>query len=463
MRTVSPVEPTAAAPPAQEFAFTPPPRPASGRRITVRSAVVTFVAADLAAVILITIGVAWLVSRSATAGAVRDARDLTVAEGRAAVWPLLTDGVVHGDPGALAALDQVVKTRVLSDRLVRVKIWSAGGTILYSDEPRLIGQHYGLDHDDAKALTSGNPEAGVSNLAAPENLYERQFKKLLQVYDGLRTSGGQPVLFEAYIKFSSVTADSHRAFVSVLPAMLAGLLLLFLAQVPLAWAMARRLETGQIEQQRLLQRAISSADVERRHIAADLHDGPVQALAGTALSLTAAAEHASTAGLSDVAATVSRAAGELRQGIRDLRTLIVAIAPPRLHDEGLAVALQDLVSPLRARGVEVSVTIPDRIDLPRGVEALAYRTAQEAIRNIGRHASTAHRVTVTVTQPEGRFHLEIADDGPGFSPATVDAHSAQGHVGLHLLGELAGDAGGRLDVHSDGHTGTRLRLELPIS
>jgi signal transduction histidine kinase len=461
MRTVSAVEPAPAAPP-KSFAFTPPPHPARGRRITVRSAVMAFVAADLAAVILITLGVAWLVSRSASAGAVRDARDLTVAEGRAAVWPLLTDGVVRGDPAALAALDEVVKTRVLSDRLVRVKIWSADGTIVYSDEARLIGQHFGFDKEDAKALTSGIPEAGVSNLAAPENLYERDFKKLLQVYDGLRTRSGQPVLFEAYIKFSSVTADSHRAFVSVLPAMLAGLLLLFLAQVPLAWAMARRIEAGQVEEQRLLQRAINSADVERRHIAADLHDGPVQALAGTALSLTAAAEHANAAGLADIATTVSGAAGELRQGIRDLRTLIVAIAPPRLHDEGLAVALQDLVSPLRARGVETSLTVPDRLDLPREVEALAYRTAQEAIRNIGRHASTARRVTVTVAQLDGRLQLEIVDDGPGFSPGTVNARNAQGHVGLHLLGELAGDAGGRLDVHSDGHTGTRLRLELPI-
>lgn len=440
--------------------FTPPP----GRRrrpITVRSAVAAFVAADLAAMLVVAVVVAVLVGRRATAGAVREARDLTVAEGRAAVWPLLTDDVVRGDPAAVAALDRVVRAQVLSDRLVRVKVWSADGTVVYSDEPRLIGQHFGLGADEREALASGQPLAGVSDLEEPENVYERPFIKLLQVYDGVHTPGGRPVLFEAYIRFSSVSAQSHRDFVSLLPALVAGLVLLFLAQVPLAWRMARRIEAGQVEEQRLLHRALSSAEVERRHIASDLHDGPVQALAGTALSLSAAADQADQAGLTEVAANVSVAAGELRQGIRDLRTLIVAIAPPRLHDEGLAAALDDLISPLRAQGVDAVLSVPPDLRLPREAEALAYRTAQEAIRNIARHAPSARRVTVSVTRRGERVCVEISDDGPGFTPGTLDARQGEGHVGLHLLGELAHDAGGHLDVRSDTSNGTHLSLELP--
>jgi two-component system NarL family sensor kinase len=427
----------------------------------VGSAVTAFVAVDLAAVLIIALAVAWLVGHSANAGAVRAARDLTVAEGRAAVWPLLTDSVMGGDPAAMATLDMTVRTRVLSERIVRVKVWSADGTILYSDEPRLIGRHFGLGEDERQALTDGHPAASVSNLADPENVYERHFGKLLQVYDGLKATDGKPVLFEAYIDFSSVTADSHRTLVSLLPAMLAGLLLLFLAQVPLVWAMARRLEADRVEEQRLLQRAINSADVERRHIAADLHDGPVQSLAGTAMSLTAAAEAAGKADQMAVAATVSEAAVELRQCIRDLRTLIVAIAPPRLHAEGLAAALEDLVSPLRARGVDTTLTVSDTLALSRDVEALAYRTAQEAIRNIGRHAPGARRVTVSASQEDDGFRLEIGDDGPGFDPESLESQPANGHVGLHLLGELASDAGGELYLRSAVATGTRLSLELP--
>jgi two-component system NarL family sensor kinase len=434
----------------------------SGRRITVRAAVVAFVAVDLAAVLVIAVGLAVLVGRSTTTSAIRDAQDLTIAEGRSVVWPLLTDGVVKGNPSALAALDRTVRARVLSPRIVRVKIWSSDGTVIYSDERRLIGQHFVLGASETRALHSGRSAANVSDLSEPENLYERHFSKLLQVYDGLRTPSGQPLLFEAYVTFASVGADSHRALVSLLPVTLAGLGLLFLVQVPMAWAMARRLETGRVEEQRLLYHALNSAEMERRHIAADLHDGPVQSLAGTALTLAAAAEQTKRNGPDEVGTMVSIAAGEVRQSIRDLRTLIVAIAPPRLHDEGLAAALEDLVSPLRARGVEVRLRVDDELDLSRPVEALAYRAAQEAMRNINRHAPEAQLVTVEGTQHGDRFVLQIDDDGPGFESARHGTPQTEGHMGIRLLAGLAHDAGGTLSLDSDGQSGAHLRLELPV-
>jgi two-component system, NarL family, sensor kinase len=434
----------------------------SGRRITVRAAVAAFVVVDLAAVLVIALGLSVLVGRSTTTSAIRDAQDLTIAEGRSVVWPLLTDAVVGGNPSALAALDRTVRTRVLSDRIVRVKIWSSGGTVLYSDARALIGEHFALGANELRALHTGRSAANVSDLAEPENLYERHFNKLLQVYDGLRAPSGQPLLFEAYVTFTSVGADSHRALVSLLPVTLAGLGLLFLVQVPMAWAMARRLESGRVEEQRLHHHALNSAETERRHIAADLHDGPVQSLAGTALSLAAAAEQAKRTAPAEVGTLVSIAAGDVRQSIRDLRTLIVAIAPPRLHDEGLAAALEDLVSPLRARGVEIRLRVDDNLELSRPVEALAYRTAQEAIRNINRHAPAARRVTVEGARRDDWFVLQIGDDGPGFDPESLITLQADGHMGIRLLTGLAHDTGGSLSLGSDGESGAHLRLELPV-
>jgi len=119
------------------------------------------------------------------------------------------------------------------------------------------------------------------------------------------------------------------------------------------------------------------------------------------------------------------------------------------------------VSPLRAQGVDTLLSVPDDLSLPPEVEALAYRTAQEAVRNIGRHAPDARRVTVDVSHRNDGLRMEIGDDGPGLSPGTLDLRHAEGHVGLHLLGELADDAGGRLEVRSDGKAGTHLSLELP--
>jgi signal transduction histidine kinase len=205
---------------------------------------------------------------------------------------------------------------------------------------------------------------------------------------------------------------------------------------------------------------MEAGEVERRHLAADLHDGVVQSLVGTSLSLSASSDEAARAGLPAVANRLNEASDDLRQGVRDLRSLIVAIAPPRLHDEGLAVALRDLVSPLRARGIDAGLQVEEELTLPPDTETLLYRGAQEALRNVTRHAR-AHNVDVSVARSNGSVRLEVSDDGVGFSPRTSMERRSAGHVGLHLLGELATDAGGSFDVVSAPGEGTRVRLEVP--
>ena len=71
-----------------------------------------------------------------------EARRLATLAGRGVVEPALTDAALDGSPEALDALDVVVQERVLSDDVVRVKIWTPDGRIVYSDEPRLIGRTY---------------------------------------------------------------------------------------------------------------------------------------------------------------------------------------------------------------------------------------------------------------------------------------------------------------------------------
>jgi signal transduction histidine kinase len=431
----------------------------------VAASVLAFAAAGLASVLVIGLLVAWMVRRDATENTIREARDLTISEGRTAIAPVLQDGLLTGDPAAVAAIDDVVRNRLLSDRVVRVKIWSADGTVLYSDFPGVVGQRFQLDAEELEALATGSAHAERSDLSGPENVGERGFSELLEVYNGLRTPSGQPVLFEAYLRFSSVSGQVNRTVTSVLPALVAGLALLFLIQIPLAWSLASRVQKARIEEHRLLRRALEAGDVERRHVAADLHDGVVQQLVGASLSLSAAAEEAERGGLPGVATRVAAASSELRQSVRDLRSLIVAIAPPRLHDEGLAAALGDLVSPLAARGIEAGLTI----DLPTAggvrlapeTETLVYRTAQEAVRNVTRHAK-ANRVDIDVRAANGSVRLEVRDDGVGFSPEMLAGRQAAGHVGLHLLSQLADEAGGRLQVEGRPGEGTSVELEVPV-
>ena len=80
-----------------------------------------------------------------------------------------------------AALDSVVRSRVLGSDIVRVKIWSPDGRVLYSDEPQLIGGVYILNEDDTAVFASGETDADISDLSKLENRFERGNGRLLEV------------------------------------------------------------------------------------------------------------------------------------------------------------------------------------------------------------------------------------------------------------------------------------------
>jgi signal transduction histidine kinase len=111
----------------------------------------------------------------------------------------------------------------------------------------------------------------------------------------------------------------------------------------------------------------------------------------------------------------------------------------------------------------VQVDAPDDLDLPLETATLLFRTTQEALRNVARHAR-ASRVEVRVTPAgprSGALVLEVADDGIGFDPVAVLHAPAAGHLGLRVLADQARAAGARLAVRSAAGRGARLRLTVP--
>ncbi len=432
-----------------------------GRRpATVRGAVVQFAASGLVVLVLLGGAAVLVLRQEGRDESIRDARTLTQALGSGVVEQSLDDRLLLGDEQAVAQLDRVVRRGVLSDQVVRVKIWSRDGRAIYSDEPRLIGSVYPLGEDELAALDSGATEAELSDLTKPENRFERSYDELLEVYLPIVTPGGERVLFETYQPFDSITASGRRIWLQFTPALILALVLLWLIQLPLALSLARRVRESQRERESLLRQAIESSDTERRRIAADLHDGVVQDLAGISYGLSAAADRIPPEEASGLAATLRSAATATRQSMRRLRSLLVEIYPPNLQTVGLAAAIADLAAPLTAAGAEVRIDIPAELRLREPVEALLYRGAQEALRNVAKHAGAA-TVAVRVEQENGVVWLQVDDDGQGFSPEALEERQAGGHLGLRLLGDLAERAGGSLDVATRPGQGTSLRLEVP--
>ncbi|MHA6793445.1 sensor histidine kinase [Pseudonocardia bannensis] len=424
-------------------------------RLTGRGLALRYAGTAVVTLLLVALGAAYVSRALGIEEAIDDARRMTRGLAQIAVEPVLRDGLLTGDPEAIAALDAVVRGQVMPDLQVRVKLWDRSGTVLYSDEPRLIGEHFGLGADQLESFATGTVKAELSNLSEPENRFEEPANELLEVYLPVRTPNGTMLLLECYYGYESVTQAGQKIWFRFAPYTLGSLVLLSLAQAPIAVALARRLRRNQRQREALLRQAIEATDTERRRIAADLHDGVVQDLAGVAFSLGAATR----SGGADVQQS-REAADRVRQAVKALRSLLVEIYPPNLYEEGLAAALADLAAGPGPRGIRTELAIETPLD-DLGVDEteLIYRVAQEGLRNVVAHAR-ASRVDIRVHRRDRVLVLSVADDGSGMDLEHLPVRP--GHLGLRALADLAHGIGAGLTVESALGAGTTLRLEVPV-
>jgi two-component system NarL family sensor kinase len=421
---------------------------------------VRFTAAGLIVLLSLAALIAFVARQAGIEQATESARQVTYVTARGVVEPRLDAAVIAGEPAALTAFDQAMRKYVLQGSLVRVKLWNADGRIVYSDEPRLIGQQFPLGPEEQEALQrQGSSASEVSDLSRPENKFEIPYKKLLEVYVGVRGTNGEPMLFEAYFEYQAVTEAGQAAWRRFAPPSLGALLVLELVQIPFAWSLARRVQRQQRDRERLLQHAVDASDAERRRIAGELHDGVVQELTGLNYALDAMRLGHPTEG--QRAELIADSASRLRGSIGSLRSLLVDIYPPNLAEEGLTSALAELAAGLERAGIEVRLETDGADELPPAVAALLFRTAQEVVRNVAAH-SGAGEVLIKAGRSDGRAVLIVDDDGRGFDESRLGERSSNGHLGLRSIGDLLAESGGTLTVRAAPGQGTRVEAEVPM-
>jgi two-component system, NarL family, sensor kinase len=244
--------------------------------------------------------------------------------------------------------------------------------------------------------------------------------------------------------------------------LLAFLATLALAQLPLAWWLARRVRADEQERERLRRAGDDALEGERRRIAAELHDGVVQDLAGVAYELQATADRLPSGNGhdSELGAALRRGAGVCRGSMRALRALLVDLYPSERREQGLDAAVEALARPLRERGVDVAVDMDLDRTLPSTTTELVYRAVQEALRNVDRHAA-ARTASVALRDDDGGVTLVVEDDGRGMTGDNLREQHAAGHMGLALLADGVAARGGSLSIESEPGTGTRVQVSLP--
>jgi two-component system, NarL family, sensor kinase len=426
---------------------------------SIKQLILRFSIGAIAALTLVSVFTAFASRRVGTERAIAEARNATFYIAKGIIETNASNGLIAGDQAAVDRLDNRVHAAVLSGSLVRIKLWTEDGTIIYSDQKELIGAKYVLDEDKAEMFANNDivAKAEVSDLTAPENAYERPFTKLLEVYQLTQTIEHTPVIFETYFKYSGVTDVGRDLWKQFAPIAIGSLIALELIQVPIFITLARRLRAAQVQRERLLRHAIQASEAERRRIASDLHDGVVQELTGVSLSL-AAASHSDSVD----APKMSEASSSIRSSIKSLRSLLVEIYPPNLHEEGLEFALGDLLGGVSNRGISVKLDVDlGKAELSADTVGLMYRSAQEALRNVVSH-SGATRVRLVARVSGNVARIVVDDDGRGFTPEQIEHTTSDGHFGLRALSGLVAEAGGKLSVLSAPGAGTRVEVKLPV-
>ena len=198
-------------------------------------------------------------------------------------------------------------------------------------------------------------------------------------------------------------------------------------------------------------RIVEAADVERRRLERDLHDGAQQRLVSLALTLRLA-EAKLESEPQATAALLVMASEQLALALEELRELARGIHPAVLTDRGLTPALEALATraPL---AVDVDAPVAER--LPEPVEAAAYFVVAEALTNVAKYAE-ATSARVHVARYDGRAIVEVADDGVG------GADPRRGS-GLRGLADRVEALDGRLEIESAPGRGTTIRAEIPCA
>jgi PAS domain S-box-containing protein len=209
-------------------------------------------------------------------------------------------------------------------------------------------------------------------------------------------------------------------------------------------------------------RLMESQDVERRHIARELHDSAGQTLAALGMSLAQLAHDAKN-NPDQIAKGIEDAEGLVQHLTQEIRTTSYLLHPPLLDETGISSALSWYVQGLAERsGLEIDLQVPENFGrLPSDMELLIFRLVQESLTNIHRH-SGSKTALIRIEREECSVRVEVEDKGTGMSPERLKEIQSQGTgVGIRGMRERVRHFCGDLVIESNG-SGTKVCANLPL-
>jgi len=359
---------------------------------------------------------------------------------------------------SLRALDNLFKDTERAEQIVSVKICLTDGRIVYSTRPEFIGRTMSrnprlinaLKGEVSAQFRSPRDEAGAieSDVRAP----------LLEIYVPIHEKGGDNIIAAAEFLTDAtglraeLEGARRESWIVVCGVVLLQVILLY----GVVWQGNRTIESQRAVLVGARRASIETSERFLRRVGADLHDGPSQLISLALLRLDTlrpllASEHAKSKEFETIRTV-------LQDCLREIRHLSAGLAPPHLDNLPLWEVLELAVRQHEQRtGSAVSAAIdklPANVSSSRKV--CIYRFVQEGLNNAYRHAAGIGQ-TVHASSDGRELTVEVADNGPGFSPSNGNG------LGLAGLRDRVEALGGTFSLATRPGSGTRLRASFQVA
>lgn len=206
-------------------------------------------------------------------------------------------------------------------------------------------------------------------------------------------------------------------------------------------------------------------EVERKRIAADLHDGLGQSLSVFKFCVEDALRMIAEKSICEAEDVLRLLVGKIRESVGEVRRITMDLRPSTLDDLGILATMswfaREFQRVYHDIAVQQEIGLLEK-DVPGPLKTTLFRILQEAMNNIAKHAQ-ANRVDVALLKTGDRIELRIGDNGVGFDVEEVAARrGAEKGFGLVNMQDRASSSAGTWQIESTPGRGTAIRFSWPV-
>lgn len=205
---------------------------------------------------------------------------------------------------------------------------------------------------------------------------------------------------------------------------------------------------------------LTTQEKDRQRIARDLHDISLQNIAYLLHKIELSSMYMDEDPIR-AKLELSIVNKKLREVMEEIRSIIFDLRPMTFDDLGMKSALERLADNLNEnKTYEMDIAIEEITCQNNIVLVTIYRTVQECLTNIRRHAE-ATKISFHSKLEKNQYCISIADNGKGFDKDSLQQHG-KNHFGISLMKERIRAIGGNITIHTACNEGTTIEITVPI-